>query len=69
MEFPEWLIEKWYRGWHTSGSVVALAELAAVQHAALKAVGMCLVRDDDKRIRDIQEAALKSAEDFMEKYG
>ena len=67
MNVPEWLVRKWYPGWHTSGSVEALAKLAALQAEALEEYRCS--HPLGKRARECKMCiAKKAGPDFKEKY-
>ena len=74
MIFADWL-RKWYPGWHTSGSVEALASLAAQDHKALVELRQailqhspCMVHEDCAPAEEQATAAITAGEDFKKQH-
>lgn len=76
--FGEWILRKWYPGWHTSGSVGALANVVARLYGAAspfealqeKATGprVGLVQPVTVAEAEALNAALEACREFQEKY-
>ena len=77
-DFGDWILGKWYPGWHTSGSVGALANRLAQLYDAASPFGALQDKATDPRVGltqpvTVAEAealndALQACKEFMEKY-